>query len=64
MVFPFDDLNMRDQEHVDWVKSQRDPELWHAVAVPRALLDAPFPPEQKSRYFIEDGAVRDYDPDP
>jgi len=32
------------------------------IAVPHALLDAPFPPEQKLRYFIEDGAVLDYDP--
>lgn len=167
MKFPFGELNMRAQEHVDWVKAQRDPELWHAaaiavvvylgdpraflvwlmdqpeadratagyiffgahggdylrgetewfgeglsgqewlqamraicrraastgfvndslglapgfeaerqacldlvhrgqvadgVAVPRALLDAPFPPEQTLRYFIEDGAVLDYDP--
>ena len=169
MKFPFDELNMRDPEHVAWVKSQRDPELWHAaaiavlvylgdprgflvwlldqpetdratagyiffgaqgsgylrgqfdffgeglsgqewlhameaicrraassgftndslglppgfeaerqacldlincgqiavgIAVPHALLDAPFPPEQKLRYFIEDGAVLDYDPGP
>src|SRR3712207_4588753 len=33
MKFPFDELNMRDQEHVDWVKSRRDPELWHAAAI-------------------------------
>ena len=33
MKIPFDDLNMRDQQHVDWVKSQRDPELWHAAAI-------------------------------
>jgi hypothetical protein len=33
MKFPFEELNMRDQEHVDWVKSQRDPELWHAAAI-------------------------------
>lgn len=33
MKFPFDDLNMRNQGHVDWVKSQRDPELWHAAAI-------------------------------
>jgi hypothetical protein len=170
MKIPFDDLNMRDQEHVDWVKSQRDPELWHAaaiavvnylgdprgflvwladqpemdratagyiflgaygssylrgqtdfsgaegmsgeewlqaleaicrraatigftndslglppgieaerqacldlvrrgqvadgIAVPHAIIDAPFPPEQKRRYFIEDGTVLDYDPGP
>jgi hypothetical protein len=32
MKFPFDDLNMCDAEHVAWVKSQRDPELWHAAA--------------------------------
>ena len=169
MKFPFDELNMRDQGHVDWVKSQRDPELWHAaaiaaliylgdprgflvwlmdqpetdratagyiffgaqgsgylrgqtdflgeglsgqewlramqaicrraagvgftndslglhggyeavrqacldlinrseiadgIAIPHALLNAPFPPEQKRRYFIEDGTVLDYDPGP
>jgi hypothetical protein len=29
------------------------------IAVPHAILDAPFPPEQKLRYFIEDvGIVR------
>ena len=56
MNFPFDDLNMRDQEHVDWVKSTRDPELWQ--------LDAPFPPERELRYFVEDGAVLDYNPGP
>ncbi len=33
MKFPFDDLNMCDREHVEWVKSQRDPELWHAAAM-------------------------------
>ena len=33
MKFPFEELNMRNQEHVDWVKSQRDPELWHAAAI-------------------------------
>lgn len=169
MKFPFDELNMRDQEHVAWVKSQRDPELWHAAAmvvlnylgdphgflvwlmkqpetdratagyiflgaygsaylrgetdfsgeglsgsewlgamqaicqrgatigftsdslglnpgfeperqacldlinrgavaegvvVPHALLNVPFPPEQKLRYFIEDGALLDYNPGP
>jgi hypothetical protein len=167
--FPFDELNMRDPEHVEWVKSQRDPELWHVAAiavltslgdprgflvwlfdqpevdratagyvflgahgreylrgktdfngeglsgpewlrameaicrraayagftndalglhpgfeadreaclnlvnkgmvadrivVPHAILAAPFSPEQKLRYFIEDGAVLDYDPNP
>jgi hypothetical protein len=30
MKFPFDELNMCDAEHAGWVKSQRDPELWHA----------------------------------
>jgi hypothetical protein len=34
------------------------------IAVPHALLDAPFPAEQKRRYFVEDGAVLDYDPSP
>jgi hypothetical protein len=33
MKIPFDDLNMRDEAHVDWVKSQREPELWHACAM-------------------------------
>jgi len=33
MTFPFDDLNMRDHEHVEWVKSQRNPELWHVAAM-------------------------------
>ena len=33
MTLPFDDLNLRDAEHVAWVKSQRDPELWHAAAI-------------------------------
>jgi hypothetical protein len=33
MKFPFDELNMCDAEHVAWVKSQRDPELWHAAAI-------------------------------
>ena len=33
MKFPFDELNMRDPEHVDWVKSRSDPELWHAAAI-------------------------------
>ena len=30
--FPFDELSTHDREHVDWVKSQRDPELWHLFA--------------------------------
>lgn len=33
MTFPFDYLNMCDAEQVEWVKSQRDPELWHACAI-------------------------------
>lgn len=33
MKFPFDDLNMRESAHVEWVKSQRNPELWHAAAI-------------------------------
>ena len=169
MKFPFDELSTHNREHVDWVKSQRDPELWHVaatalvnflgdprgflpwlmdqpetdratagyvffgafgssylrgqtefggeglsddqwlhamqaicrraadvgfvddslglhpgfnserqacldlinrgevadgIAVPRALLDAPFPAERKLRYFVEDGTVLDYDPGP
>lgn len=169
MKFPFEELNMLDPEHVEWVKSQRDPELWHVaaiailvylgdprgfliwlldqpemdratagylflgrtgsrylsgktdfqgeglsgrdllkvteaicrraatigftndslgldpgfeterqacvdlvkrgqvadgIAVPHAIIDAPFPPERKLQYFIEDGTVLDYDPDP
>ncbi len=169
MKFPFDELNLCDQAHVNWVMSQRDSELWHVaaiavlnylgdphgflvwlmdqpetdratagyiffgahgadylrgqtdwlgeglssqqwldamhaiclraaevgfinnslglhpgfeterqacldlidhgqiadgIAIPQALLDGPFPPEQKLRYFIEDGMVLDYDPGP
>ena len=169
MKFPFDELNMRDPDHVEWVKSQRDPELWHAaaiavvnylgdpqgflvwladqpemdrgtagyfffgaygaaylrgqtdfggeglsghewvgameaicrraetigftndslglhpgfeterqacldvinrgqvaegIAIPHALLNGPFPPERKLQYFIEDGALLDYNPGP
>lgn len=33
MKFPFDELNMCDPEHVDWVKARRDPELWHVAAI-------------------------------
>ncbi len=33
MKFPFDEVNMHDTEHADWVRSQRDPELWHAAAI-------------------------------
>ena len=33
MKFPFDELNMCDADHDGWVKSQRDPELWHAAAM-------------------------------
>ncbi len=33
MKVPFDELNMCDAEHVGWVKSQRDPELWHVAAM-------------------------------
>jgi hypothetical protein len=166
MKFPFGELSMRDPEHVEWVKSQRDPELWHVAAmavliagdprgflvwlfdqpevdratagyvffgvygrdylggrtdfggeglsdgewrkameavcrraanagfssdslglhprfevdrqacldlvnrgmvadgilIPHALINTPFPPEQKPRYFIEDGVILDYDP--
>jgi hypothetical protein len=169
MKFPFDELHMNDPEHAEWVKSQRDPELWHVAAialltylsdprgfllwlfdqpevdratagyiflgasgrkylggqtefhgeglfgrqwlrsmeaicrraatvgftndvlglhpdfeverkacldvvsrgmvadgivVPHVILDAPYPPEQKLQYFIEDGTVLDYDPFP
>ena len=32
MKFPFDELSTHNREHVDWVKSQRDPELWHVFA--------------------------------
>jgi hypothetical protein len=34
------------------------------ATAPHALLRAPFPPEQKLRYFIEDGALLDDDPGP
>ena len=62
MKFPFDELNMRDPEHVAWVKSRRDPELWHAAAIavlvylgdPRGfivwLLDQPEPCAPKKIY--------------
>ena len=33
MNFPFPELHMRDSEHVEWVKAQRDPEFWHAAAM-------------------------------
>ena len=36
----------------------------NGIAIPHALLDAPFPPEQKLRYFIDDGTVLDYNPGP
>jgi hypothetical protein len=39
-------------------------EIADGIAIPHALLDAPFPLEQKHRYFIEDGTVLDYDPGP
>ena len=32
MKFPFDELSTHNREHVDWVKSQHDPELWHVFA--------------------------------
>jgi hypothetical protein len=32
------------------------------IPVPHAVVAAPFPPEQKLRYFVDDGAVLDYDP--
>ena len=32
------------------------------IAIPLAVLNAPFPPEQKLRYFVEDGVVLDNDP--
>jgi hypothetical protein len=34
------------------------------IAIPHAIVGTPFPPEQKLRYFIEDGTVLDYDPGP
>ena len=34
------------------------------IVVPRTILEVPFPPEQKLQYFIEDGAVLDYNPGP
>ncbi len=33
MKFPFAEVNMHDIEHANWVRSQRDPELWHAAAI-------------------------------
>ena len=34
------------------------------IAIPYAILDAPFPPEQKLGYFIDDRTVLDYNPRP
>ena len=34
------------------------------IAIPLAILDAPFPSEQKLRYFIDDGTVLNYNPGP
>ena len=34
------------------------------IAIPHAILAAPFPPEQKLQYFVDDGAVLDYNPHP
>lgn len=31
------------------------------IAIPHAILDAPFPSEQR-RYFVEDGALLDFNP--
>ena len=39
-------------------------EVVDGIAIPHAIVDAPFPPEQKLRYFIEDGVVLDNDPGP
>jgi hypothetical protein len=169
MKFPFEEINMCDPVHVEWVKTQRDPALWHAAAIavlvylgdphgfllwlidqpemdratagyvflgregagylqgqtefhgeglsgrgllrvlealcrraatvgfandvlgldpgfearrqecldlvergaiaegiviPHAIINAPFPAEQKTAYFIEDGSILDYDPGP
>ena len=33
MKFPFGELHMGDSEHIEWVKSQCDPELWHVAAI-------------------------------
>lgn len=33
MKFPFEELNVCDAKHVEWVKTQRDPALWHAAAI-------------------------------
>jgi hypothetical protein len=34
------------------------------IAVPHAIVDAPFPPERKLRYFVEDGSLLDFNPGP
>ena len=39
-------------------------EVAEGIAIQHAILAAPFPPEQKLRYFIEDGTVLDYNPGP
>jgi len=32
------------------------------IAIPSAIINTAFPPEQKLRYFVEDGIVLDHDP--
>ena len=41
MKFPFSELSLRDPEHVAWLKSQRDPELWHAAGMAAIISGDP-----------------------
>ncbi len=47
----FDALDMCDAAHVEWVKSQNDPELWHAAAV--AVLVYLGDPQQFLLWLVE-----------
>ena len=49
------------QECLDIVKRG---EVSDGVPIPYVIIDAPFPPEKKPRYFVEDGTLLDYDPGP
>jgi len=42
MKFPFDELSTHDKDHVDWVKSQRNPELWHVFATALVVSGDPY----------------------
>ena len=41
MKFPFDELSTHDLEHIEWVKAQRDPELWHVFAMALVVFGDP-----------------------